>query len=136
MSTPHPTTTGPHPNTPGHNAPGLDARGVFERGLFALEGELLELACVRECALLHTDLPELGDTLVIAFVALTPAQESAGRRAVLAACQRNLPALYAHAVAVEEIPRDSDGAPRAGDLLDQLLPQLARDLMSPAAMSD
>jgi hypothetical protein len=55
---------------------------------------------------------------------------------VLAACQRNLPALYAHAVAVDDVPRTVEGAVREGELLDRVLPQIARDLMSPAAMAD
>jgi acyl-coenzyme A synthetase/AMP-(fatty) acid ligase len=108
----------------------------WESGFFALEGELLELACVRECAVVHTDLPELGPAVVVAFVPLAPQQENAGRRAVLAACQRNLPALYAHAVAVDDVPRTVEGAVREGELLDRVLPQIARDLMSPAAMAD
>jgi acyl-coenzyme A synthetase/AMP-(fatty) acid ligase len=108
----------------------------WENGFFALEGELLELACVRECAVVHTDLPELGPAVVVAFVPLAPQQEIAGRRAVLAACQRNLPALYAHAVAVDDVPRTVEGAVREGELLDRVLPQIARDLMSPAAMAD
>lgn len=122
----------------------LPAPGLFEdapdadldSGFFSLEGELLELACVRECAVVHTELPELGGALVVAFVPLAPEQEIAGRRAVLAACQRNLPALYAHAVAVDELPRTVEGAVRDGELLDGVMPQLARDLMSPVAMSD
>lgn len=122
----------------------LPAPGLFEdvpdadldSGFFALEGELLELACVRECAVVHTELPELGGALVVAFVPLSPEQEIAGRRAVLAACQRNLPVLYAHAVAVDELPRTAEGAVREGELLDGVMPQLARDLMSPVTMAD
>ncbi|KOV36153.1 hypothetical protein AB0420_18295 [Streptomyces caelestis] len=108
----------------------------LDSGFFALEGELLELACVRECAVVHTELPELGGALVVAFVPLSPEREISGRRAVLAACQRNLPALYAHAVAVDELPRTAEGAVREGELLDGVMPQLARDLMSPVAMAD
>ncbi|KFF98887.1 hypothetical protein PV367_39825 [Streptomyces europaeiscabiei] len=108
----------------------------LERGFFALEGELLELSCVRECAVVLTDLPELGSAVVAAFVPPTPRQEISGRRAVLAACQRNLPELYAHAVAVDEVPRTDQGAVHGSELLDRVLPQIARDLMSPAAMSD
>ncbi|KOT33279.1 hypothetical protein ADK41_28160 [Streptomyces caelestis] len=108
----------------------------LDSGFFALEGELLELACVRECAVVHTELPELGGALVVAFVPLSPEREISGRRAVLAACQRNLPALYAHAVAVDELPRTAEGAVRKGELLDGVMPQLARDLMSPVAMAD
>lgn len=108
----------------------------WESGFFALEGELLELSCVRECAVVPTELPELGEAVVVAFVPLAPQQEIAGRRAVLAACQRNLPALYAHAVAVDEVPRGVEGAVCEGELLDRVLPQIARDLMSPAAMAD
>ncbi|MEU9653255.1 hypothetical protein AB0E00_30695 [Streptomyces sp. NPDC048110] len=111
-----------------------DAR--FARDFFVLEGELLELACVRECAVVATELPELGSSVVVAFVPLAPEQEVAGRRAVLAACLRNLPAHYAHAVAVDEVPRTADGAVREDELLDQVLPQIARDLMSPMAMAD
>ncbi|MER5431824.1 hypothetical protein [Streptomyces sp. NPDC002588] len=108
----------------------------LDSGFFALEAELLELACVRECALVLTELPELGGAVVVAFVPLAAEQEMAGRRAVLAACQRSLPALYAHAVAVDDIPRTVEGAVREGELLDAVLPQIARDLMSPAVMSD
>ncbi|GAA4800669.1 AMP-binding enzyme [Streptomyces ziwulingensis] len=108
----------------------------FARDFFALEGELLELACVRECAVVPTELPELGASVVVAFVPLGPEQEVAGRRAVLAACRRNLPDRYARAVAVDEVPRTVDGAVRAAELLDQVLPQIARDLMSPASMTD
>ncbi|MER6424960.1 hypothetical protein [Streptomyces sp. NPDC001137] len=116
---------------------GTEMTGIdLDCGLYAVEAELLELACVRECALVHTELPELGSAVVVAFVPLAVEQEIAGRRAVLAACQRNLPALYAHAVAVDEVPRTAEGAVREGELLDAVLPQIARDLMSPAAMSD
>ncbi|WP_371572182.1 hypothetical protein [Streptomyces sp. NBC_01314] len=114
------------------DAPEVD----LERGFFALEGELLELSCVRECAVVLTDLPELGRSVVAVFVAPAPRQEISGRRAVLAACQRNLPELYAHAVAVDEVPRTAEGAVHGHALLDRVLPQIARDLMSPAAMSD
>lgn len=108
----------------------------FDEGFFALELELLELPVVREAAVVRTRLPDLGETVLVAFVSLSPEQEASGRQAVLAACQRCLPWVFAHAVAVDGIPRTADGAVRAGRLLDQALPQIARDLMSPVSMSD
>ncbi|MFI6644742.1 hypothetical protein [Streptomyces sp. NPDC050504] len=110
--------------------------GGLEDGFFALEREILELPCVRESAVLLTSLPDLGETVLVAFVPLDPDQEAAGRRAVLAACQRLLPWVFAHALATDEIPRSATGSVRAPALLDRLLPQIARDLMSPVAMSD
>ncbi|MFE9251317.1 hypothetical protein [Streptomyces sp. NPDC007088] len=108
----------------------------FAEDFFALEGELLELSRVRECAVVPAELPGLGPSVVVAFVPLEPRQEIAGRRAVLAACRRNLPVRYAHAVAVDEVPRTVDGAVRQGELLDQVLPQIARDLIAPSTAAD
>ncbi|MER5641833.1 hypothetical protein ABT095_33460 [Kitasatospora sp. NPDC002227] len=109
---------------------------ALEEGYFALELELLELPAAQEVALVHTELPELGPTLLVAYVPLGPGHEAAGRRAVLAACARRLPGVFAHAVATASIPRTATGAVRAGALIDQLLPQIARDFLSPTAMSD
>ncbi|MFI2379165.1 hypothetical protein ACH5AO_29550 [Streptomyces sp. NPDC018964] len=113
-----------------------DGETGFDEGFFALELELLELPVVREGTVVRTQLPDLGETVLVAFVPLSPEQEASGRQAVLAACQRCLPWVFAHAVAVDDIPRAADGAVRVGRLLDQALPQIARDLMSPVAMSD
>ncbi|POX56987.1 hypothetical protein C3489_01665 [Streptomyces sp. Ru71] len=113
-----------------------DEQTGFDEGFFALERELLELPCVRECAVVRTELPDLGETVVVAFVPVSADQEAAGRRAILAACERCLPWLFGHVVAVDRIPRAADGSVRAGKLIDQALPQIARDLMSPVAMSD
>ncbi|MFJ3928307.1 hypothetical protein [Streptomyces sp. NPDC090022] len=108
----------------------------FEPAFFALELELLSLPCVKDIALLRTRLPEVGETLVVAFVPLAADQEIGGRRAALAACERRLPWVLSHAVAVDAIPRTADGHPRTGLLIDRLLPQIARDLLSPMEMSD
>ncbi|MFI9778627.1 hypothetical protein ACIHCV_28610 [Streptomyces sp. NPDC051956] len=113
-----------------------DAAAGTEDGYFALELELLELACIQEAALVHTTLPDVGETVFVAFVPLSAEQESAGARAVRAACQRCLPWLFAYVVAVDSIERDVEGAVRAELLLDRGLPQIARDLASPVAMSD
>ena len=113
-----------------------DEESNLEDGFFSLELDLLELPCLRSAAVLLTTLPELGETVLVAFVPLAPRQEAAARQAIVAACQRWLPWIFAHAVAVDAIPRAADGTVRAGRLLDQLLPQIARDLMSPVAMSD
>lgn len=120
----------------GGTADGGPQDGGVDAGFFALERELLELPCVRESAVLLTSLPDLGETVLVAFVPLDADQEAAGRRAVLAACQRLLPWVFAHALATDEIPRSATGSVRAPVLLDRLLPQIARDLMSPVAMSD
>ncbi|MDH6577485.1 hypothetical protein [Kitasatospora sp. MAP5-34] len=115
----------------------LDVPDVaFDEGFFALELELLELPCIREVALVHTELPDLGETLLVAFVPLSPEQEGSGRRAANAACARRLPGVFAHAVATSDIPRSADGEVRASVLVDRLLPQIARDLTSPVEMSD
>ncbi|MFG3496019.1 hypothetical protein [Streptomyces sp. NPDC047928] len=113
-----------------------DGDAAFTAGFFALELELLELPCVRETALVRTDLADEGDALVLAYVPLSPEQEAGGRRAVLGAAERRLPWVPAHAVAVDSIPRTADGSVRGDLLVDRLLPQIARDLMSPVAMSD
>ncbi|MFB7643388.1 hypothetical protein ACFC0S_04085 [Streptomyces sp. NPDC056084] len=113
-----------------------DEQTGFAEGFAALERELLELPCVRECAVVHTRLPDLGETVVVAFVPVAGEQEASGRRAVLAACERCLPWLFGQVVAVDAIPRTAAGDVRAGALIDRALPQIARDLMSPVAMSD
>ncbi|MEV1052949.1 hypothetical protein [Streptomyces sp. NPDC049887] len=113
----------------------VGARGLDD-GFFALELDLLELPCIQESAIVCTELPEVGETVIAVYVPLSPELEIAGRRAVLAACERRLPRLFSHAVAQDGIPRSVEGAVREDLLLDRVLPQVARDLMSPAAMSD
>ncbi|MFJ6612839.1 hypothetical protein ACIQPT_21475 [Streptomyces sp. NPDC091289] len=108
----------------------------FEPAFFALELELLELPCVKDIAVLRTRLPEVGETLVVVYVPLSADQEIGGRRAALAACERRLPWVLSHAVAVDSIPRRAGGEARTGLLIDRLLPQIARDLLSPMEMSD
>ncbi|MET9464334.1 MULTISPECIES: hypothetical protein [unclassified Streptomyces] len=109
----------------------------FETAFYALELELLDLPCVQDVAVMRTRLPEVGETLVVAFVPLPEEeQEAGGRQAALAACERRLPWVLSHAVAVDAIPRAADGSPRTGLLIDRLLPQIARDLLSPMEMSD
>lgn len=111
-----------------------DEQTGFDEGFFALERELLELPCVRSSAVVRTHLPDVGETVVVAFVPISDKQEAAGRRAILAACERCLPWLFGHVVAVDTIPRVADGSVRADKLLDRALPQIVRDLMSPVAM--
>ncbi|MDI9883301.1 hypothetical protein QMZ92_02505 [Streptomyces sp. HNM0645] len=113
----------------------VGARGLDD-GFFALELDLLELPCIQESAIVCTELPEVGEAVLAVYVPLSPELEIAGRRAVLAACERRLPGLFSHAVAQDDIPRSVEGAVREDLLLDRVLPQVARDLMSPAAMSD
>ncbi|MEU3609213.1 hypothetical protein AB0E83_27755 [Streptomyces sp. NPDC035033] len=108
----------------------------FESAFFALELELLELPCVKDVAVLRTRLPEVGETLVVVYVPLAEDQEAGGRQAALAACERLMPWVPAQATAVDSVPRTADGTVRAGLLIDSLLPQIARDLLSPMEMSD
>lgn len=109
----------------------------FETAFFALELELLDLPCVQDVTVMRTRLPEVGETLVVAFVPLLDEdQEAGGRQAALAACERRMPWVLSHAVAVDVIPRAADGSARTGALIDRLLPQIARDLLSPMEMSD
>ncbi|MCT2594734.1 hypothetical protein LHJ74_33290 [Streptomyces sp. N2-109] len=124
------------PYAPEEHEPRMPEEDGLGPGLFDLERELLELPCVREAVVLPVRLPEVGEVALLAFVPLGYGQETAGRRAVLAACGRCLPGAFAHAVATDGIPRGASGAVRSGLLLDQLLPQIARDLVSPFSMSD
>ncbi|MFE4635837.1 hypothetical protein ACFRJ1_21025 [Streptomyces sp. NPDC056773] len=126
-------------NLPSFDDPSYDEVLVedFETAFFALELELLDLPCVQDVTVMRTRLPEVGETLVVAFVPLPEEdQETGGRQAALAACERRMPWVLSHAVAVDAIPRAADGSARTGVLIDRLLPQIARDLLSPMEMSD
>ncbi|GAA5005074.1 hypothetical protein [Kitasatospora paranensis] len=107
----------------------LDAR------LHTLERALSELPAARQTAVLIAEVPDYGELLVVAFVPADQEREQSTQRAARAACARLVPALPALVVPVDDIPYTLDGELRGQALFDEMLPQLARDLLLPKEMS-
>ncbi|GAA1071854.1 MULTISPECIES: hypothetical protein [Kitasatospora] len=103
--------------------------------LLSLERALTELPAARQTAVLIGELPDHGDVLLVAFVPADAEREESTQRAARAACARLVPALPALVIPVDDIPYTLDGELRGQQLFDEMLPQIARDLLLPKEMS-
>ncbi|MFJ6216780.1 hypothetical protein ACIQGZ_26145 [Streptomyces sp. NPDC092296] len=101
----------------------------------ALEAALTELPLSRATAVLLAEVPQYGESLIVAYVPVDAEREASALRAVRAVCARIVPALPALVVPVDGIPCTLEGEVRAQALFDSLLPQIARDLLLPSEMS-
>lgn len=124
MTTPVP----PHTSDDLHEVD-LDTR------LLSLERALSELPASRQTAVMIGELPAHGEVLIVAFVPVDSLREESTQRAIRAACARLVPTLPALVVPVDDIPYTLDGELCAQQLLDEMLPQIARDVLLPTEMS-
>ncbi|WP_405012390.1 hypothetical protein [Kitasatospora sp. NBC_01539] len=107
----------------------------IESRLLLLERALSELPASRQTAVLIGELPAHGDLLLVAFVPADAEREESTQRAARAACARLVPTLPALVVPVDDIPYTLDGELCGQQLFDEMLPQIARDLLLPTEMS-
>ncbi|MFI6644743.1 class I adenylate-forming enzyme family protein [Streptomyces sp. NPDC050504] len=99
-----------------------------DTALFRLESDLLNLPCLRDTAVMRVDLPELGDALVVPFIAVAVGREVTGRAALTAACARRVPFLPAHVIPVDTIPYSPTGRIDTAELLESVLPIITLNL--------
>lgn len=99
-----------------------------DTALFRLESDLLNLPCLRDTAVMRVELPELGDALVVPFIAVAVGREVTGRAALTAACARRVPFLPAHVIPVDTIPYSPTGRIDTAVLLESVLPIITLNL--------
>ncbi|MFE9251318.1 AMP-binding protein [Streptomyces sp. NPDC007088] len=101
---------------------------AVDAALFRLESDLLNLPCLRDTAVIRLGLPTLGDVLLVPFVAVAVGREATGHTALRTACERRVPSIPAHVIAVDHIPRSPTGRIRTAELLRAVVPILSLSL--------
>ncbi|PJN02269.1 hypothetical protein CG740_14525 [Streptomyces sp. CB01201] len=115
-------------------APLLERDTAVDAALLRLEADLLNLPCLRDIAVMRVNHPELGDSLVVPFVAVAVGREATGVKALTATCARRLPSLATHVLAVDDIPYSPTGRIRETELLDAVVPIIALNLQLEQSM--
>ncbi|GAA2133866.1 hypothetical protein GCM10009760_10450 [Kitasatospora kazusensis] len=112
----------------GTEVPTVSRNGAVDTEIFRLEADLLNLPCLRDTAVMRVDVPGLGDSLVVPFIAVAVGRELTGYKTLTAACNRRIPSLPAHVIAVDHIPYSPTGTINTDELLDSVLPIIKLNL--------
>ncbi len=108
--------------------PTVSRNGAVDTEIFRLEADLLNLPCLRDTAVMRVDVPGLGDSLVVPFIAVAVGREVTGYKTLTAACARRIPSLPAHVIAVDHIPYSPTGTIKTDELLDSVVPIIKLNL--------